>query len=688
MRERRKAVLPALAAVLLLAAGCSADPPPPVRETAPPATPVPYPDDKTIYIATGSIGAGFNPHLAADQGVVTTAIAAMTLPSPFAPVQSPTGVRWELQKDFVTSAEVTKTEPFTVTYRIHKNAQWSDGLPVTGDDFSYLWQQMARRPNAVAPAGYRLIDSVATSSGGKTVEVRFAAAYPAWRELFTDLLPSHVLRGTPSGFETGMDSGMPVSAGPFLIRSIDQTRDEVRLIRNDRYWATPSVLDQIVLRRAGTVPQMVGSVRAHDSAIVNFSSGPATQAELSAVPGTRTSRNPVPRALTVTANTRTPAMRETPVRSAVLGAIDRQLVTFAAAGDEVVTRFANTVYAPTDAGYKPVDRPRLDNARIESLLVGAGYRRGPVVTEESEEESGAETSESSEVPESQSPGSSGRTPATTHPATTRPAQPTTGTPAPSSGDPASPSGASPSGTAGSTERDDSDMASVPVGVAPFQKDGRDLTIRVGAISGDPRATSAAANIVDQLRAMGIRAGTRLLSGNELYGPALTKSEVDLVVGWMAVGVPPAAAFASQVDCGPPKSGSAETSSSSASASASNSAAPASSGAPTPGPSTSAPSSSVPSSSGAPGGNADSDYISNTSGLCDDELIRLAREVLSAEDPAPILETAEPLLAAQSVYLPIYQEMSLVGVTDHVTGVPLTGPIQVGIFGDADLWDQK
>ncbi len=97
---------------------------------------------------------------------------------------------------------------------------------------------------------------------------------------------------------------------------------------------------------------------------------------------------------------------------------------------------------------------------------------------------------------------------------------------------------------------------------------------------------------------------------------------------------------------------------------------------------------MPSSSGAPGGNADSDYISNTSGLCDDELIRLAREVLSAEDPAPILETAEPLLAAQSVYLPIYQEMSLVGVTDHVTGVPLTGPIQVGIFGDADLWDQK
>ena len=48
---------------------------------------------------------------------------------PVRSVDSPTGVRWVLQTDFVTSAEVTKTEPFTVTYRIHKNAQWSDGLP-------------------------------------------------------------------------------------------------------------------------------------------------------------------------------------------------------------------------------------------------------------------------------------------------------------------------------------------------------------------------------------------------------------------------------------------------------------------------------------------------------------------------------------------------------------------------------
>ena len=341
-----------------------------------------------------------------------------------------------------------------------------------------------------------------------------------------------------------MDSGMPVSAGPFLIRSIDQTRDEVRLIRNDRYWARPSVLDQIVLRRAGTVPQMVGSVRARDSAIVNFPSGPSTQAELSAVPGTSTQRDPVPRALTVTA-TRTPAMRELSVRTAILGAIDRQLVTFAGAGDGGHPVHI-TVYAPPTPG-TPADRPRLDNARIESLLVGAGFERGPVVTAESD--SGPARSLLRSLQGRQ--GLPSRPPASGQPSEPAPRTPTTG---PVTTDPAARRrgpGAFISGRpvvrylgavfghrgcpeSAGAERDDSEMASVPVGVAPFQKDGRDLTIRVGAVSGD-RARRRRPRPSSTSYAPSVSGGTRLLAGNELYGTALTNSEVDLVVGWTAVG---------------------------------------------------------------------------------------------------------------------------------------------------------
>ncbi|MDL9944009.1 ABC transporter family substrate-binding protein [Gordonia sp. ABSL11-1] len=616
-RHGRWAVL--VGAVLVLVSACSANPPPPVRETAPPATPAEYPTEKTIYVATDSVGGGFNPHIGADQSTVTTAIAAMTLPSAFRPVDTPAGVVWQRQEALITSAEVTSTQPFTVTYQIHTDAQWSDGLPVTGDDFSYLWQQMSRQPNVVAPAGYRLIDSVQSRAGGKEVQVTFARPYPAWRELFTDLLPSHVLRGAPAGFQTGMDSGKPVSAGPFSVASIDQTRDEVRLVRNDRYWMKPPSLDQVVLRRAGTASQMVESVRSGDSSIATVATGPATTAELAAVPGVDTQRNPTSRALSVSVNARTATMRSLQVRRAVLGMIDANLVTLAGAGDDLVTPYANTVFAPTDRGYTPVDRPRPGPGEVTALLADAGYQRADP---------------RSEVPDSPEPGSSGSS-------------------VPSSS-------AAPSASTGADSG--AEVASLPTGIAPYRKDGDDLTVRVGAISGDPRSTSAASNIVDQLRGQGVRAAVVALPNSELYGVALTNARVDLVVGWTGLGVPPAASLASQVDCDQPKPGTA--------------------------PSLSTPPTPTSVAPGQTGAGADDSYASNLSGVCDPELISLARDALSAVDPIPPLQQAEPLLSEQAIYQPIYQDSTLVGRTGSVRNVPLSGPIQVGIFGDSVAWEMR
>ncbi|MGK2320101.1 ABC transporter family substrate-binding protein [Gordonia rhizosphera] len=626
-RSGRAGVVAVVLALIGAVAACSANPPPPVRETAAPATPAEYPTEKTIYIATDSIGGGFNPHVGADQSSVTTAIAAMTLPSAFQPVATPQGIEWQRQAALITSAEVTSRDPFTVTYQIHTDAQWSDGLPVTGDDFTYLWQQMSRQPNVVAPAGYRLIDSVQSSSGGKEVEVTFARPYPAWRELFTGLLPSHVLRGAPAGFQTGMDSGKPVSAGPFSIVSIDQTRDEVRLARNDRYWMQPPSLDQIVLRRAGTASQMVDSVRSGGSSIMAVATGPATTAELTSVPGVATARNPTARALSISVNARTSTMRSVQVRQAVLGMIDPNLVTLAGAGDDIVNQFANTVFAPTDTGFFRVDRPRPSPAEITALLGTAGYQPVAPVT----------TTTSSPTPTPSSASATSTSPTGESSTTTSSTSPTE-----------------------SITVDGVEVKPLPTGVVPYQKDGQDLLVRVGAISGDPRSTSAASNIVDQLRGQGVRAVVVALPNSELYGVALTNSRVDLVVGWTGLGVPPAAALASQVDCDQPKPGTA----------------PSIATPPTP-------------TSVAPGQTAaesDDSYASNVSGVCDPQLIGLAREALSAVDPIETLTEAEPLLAAQAIYRPLYQDSMIVGTTGKVLNVPLTGPIQVAIYGDTVSWE--
>ena len=164
----------------------------------------------------------------------------------------------------------------------------------------------------------------------------------------------------------------------------------------------------------------------------------------------------------------------------------------------MVTRFANTVYAPTDAGYTPADRPRLDNARIRSLLVGAGFERGPAVTAESDSESGEEPAPESSgaswglpragLPRLVSPfrtgaadpdhGQSPRTPAARRrgPGASSAGAPSSGISEPSSGYRGCPESAG-------AERTTLEMASVPVRWAPFQRRPRSHHSRRRGIRG-------------------------------------------------------------------------------------------------------------------------------------------------------------------------------------------------------------
>ncbi|WP_240498147.1 ABC transporter family substrate-binding protein [Williamsia sp. 1135] len=621
---------------LLVVTGCVADPPPPVQQTnSVPPEPA-EPSGQVLYVATDSIGIGFNPHLAADQSAVTTAVAAMTLPSSFRPANEGGRVVWTMDNALLTSADVSGTAPFTVTYRIHEDAQWSDGLPITAEDFIYLWQQMGRQPNVTAPAGYRLITDVRSGAGGKEVTATFAAPYPAWRELFNDLLPSHVLKGAPGGFQSGMDSGFPASGGPFTISGIDHSRDEVRLIRNDRFWLTPALLDRMTLRRAGTTSQLADSMRSGDTRVAAVSGGPALAANLGSIGGVQTGNVPQSRTLGVTVNTRTESMSNFDLRRAVLASIDTRLVTFAGADDTEVLPAENSVYAPSDPGYYPVPRLTVTPEQIEQWLTSAGYQRGPV--------------EPAPTPAQSTPG-----------ATTT----TTTTEAPASGE---------EGTTGS---ENSSLPPLPAGAQEVEEsDGDALIVRVASVTGDPRTGAAAANIVDQLSRSGIRAEAVTLSTAELYSSALTGRRVDLVVGWSRAGESPATALASNTEClsteVPGVSGTPSTSLTRTTA-------------PEPEPSATP----SPSSSEAPDAErSEPRYTSNVSGLCDPELEDLATRAISEDDPTDNLRTAQRLLDERSVYLPVYQDVLTTAVSPLVTGAAVTGPVQTGIFGGSAAWQQQ
>jgi len=124
------------------------------------------PAGREVVFGIDRLIGGFNPHTLADLTPISEAVAGLLLPSAFH--QTPAG-QWVLDHTLLDSAEVTRTEPFTVTYRIRRNAQWSDITPIAAEDFSYLAEQMRSQPGVVDSAGYQLIDQVVSRDGGETV---------------------------------------------------------------------------------------------------------------------------------------------------------------------------------------------------------------------------------------------------------------------------------------------------------------------------------------------------------------------------------------------------------------------------------------------------------------------------------------------------------------------------------------
>ncbi|MBV8789726.1 MAG: ABC transporter family substrate-binding protein, partial [Mycobacterium sp.] len=363
----------------LALSACTVNPPPAPQSTNTPHNSLPPPPRVTeIIMGIDSIGAGFNPHLLSDLSPVNAAISSLVLPSAFRPVPDPntaTGSRWEMDPTLLVSADVTNQNPFTVTYKIRPEAQWTDNAPIAADDFWYLWHQMVSQPGVVDPAGYDRITGVQSLEGGKQAVVTFAQPYPAWKELFSNILPAHIVKDVPGGFEAGLARALPVTGGQFRVESIDPQRDEILVARNDRYWGPPAKPALILFRRAGAPAALADSVRNGDTQVAQVHGGSAAFAQLSAIPDVRTARIVTPRVMQLTLRANQPKLADTQVRKGILGLLDVDLLAAVGAGsDNTVTLDQAQIRAPSDPGYEPTSPPAMTTPAALALLQGAGYK--------------------------------------------------------------------------------------------------------------------------------------------------------------------------------------------------------------------------------------------------------------------------------------------------------------------------
>ncbi|UYP20037.1 ABC transporter family substrate-binding protein [Rhodococcus sp. Z13] len=648
-RRWRTGATAGLAVLALTLTACTADPPPPIEQAEPTPPPAPAPKRTTVVVSVDEIGSGFNPHLLADQTPVANAVAELVLPSAFRAVpdpERPAASVWVPDDALLISAEVTDENPFTITYRLRGDAQWSDGAPIAAEDFRYLWRQMVTQPGVVDPAGYRLIDDVKSSGGGKTVTVTLREPYPAWRELFTNLLPAHLVKDTPGGFSTGLSETVPVSGGRFHVDTVDRGRGEVLLERNDRFWGTPAVPDEVLLRRSGSDAQVTQSMRSGDTQVVQHRGGRALEAQLGAVPGVRTGVQLQSRTLDLTLNTRTPELTDPQVRRGLLGLLDPDLLGMVAAGTETgVVPARAQVLAPSDPGYAPSMPPRPDREGALRLLAEAGYLPVPpepvAVDPAPVPEDAAPAEPSAPVPEP---------PVTTTPAATTAAGPT---------GPALPEGT-------------------------LVRDGRPLTLVVGVPEGDDIARAVARTAVDVWRGAGIDASVEEIEPGELYGESLVEGDVHAIVGWTRAGGDPATAALSRFGCLPAPVDPAVETEETGEATASDT---------------------VGADAAVPGATAETtdrpdpedlrealeaqlEAPSNLSGACVPELEpRLLDGLRGTADAAEILAAAQPQLWDLAVTLPISQDRAVVAAGPGVENVSLTAAVATGILGDASLWSR-
>ncbi len=475
----------------LLLAGCTVSPPPAPQSTETSrSTPAPPPRITQIIVGIDSIGAGFNPHLLSDLSPVNAAVSALVLPSGFRPVpdpDTPTGSRWEMDPTLLTSAEVTNDNPFTVTYKIRPEAQWTDNAPIAADDFWYQWRQMVSQPGVVDPAGYDLITGVQSIDGGKQAVVTFSRPYPAWRELFSNILPAHIVKDVPGGFPAGLVRALPVTGGQFRVETIDPQRDEILLARNDRYWGPPAKPDLILFRRAGAPAALADSIRNGDTQVAQVHGGSAAFAQLSAIPEVRTARIMTPRIMELTLRANVPTLADSQVRKAVLGLLDVDLLAAVGAGsDNTVQLDQAQIRSPSDPGYVPTAPPAMTRTAALRLLEGAGYQI-----------------DSDSSPSAPPPGS----------ATTP-------------------------------------VSTAPPGVARgwISKDGTQLSLVIGVAANEPTAVAVANTAADQLRNAGFAATVLAMDPVVLYRDALVNNQVDAVVGWRPAGGSLATLLASRYGC--------------------------------------------------------------------------------------------------------------------------------------------
>jgi peptide/nickel transport system substrate-binding protein len=296
-----------------------------------------------------------------------------------------------LDTDYVTSVKVASTKPQTIVYTINPKAVWSDGVPISADDFIYYWQ--ADSGNAkfkdvggkayepATTAGYNQIKSVTGSNGGKTVTVVFSTPFGDWQSLFGALVPAHIAKkvGFNNGFQS-FNAAVKVSGGPFEISSYTQGQDVVET-PNPKWWGTPPHLSKLIFKIIADDNQMPPALQNGEVDGANPAQASLQfKLAISSVPSLTTDISPGLEFQHIDFNESNPYLAKLPVREAIIAGFNRAQMVQRIVGPitSSVKPLENRIYLPIQPQFQDTSGGvgAYDPAKAKSLLAGAGFKLG------------------------------------------------------------------------------------------------------------------------------------------------------------------------------------------------------------------------------------------------------------------------------------------------------------------------
>jgi peptide/nickel transport system substrate-binding protein len=295
------------------------------------------------------------------------------------------GFTW--RPDLVTSVDVTRRAPFTLTYHIRPEARWSDGVPITARDFAFTFSTLRTLPEVDRePLHLDFVRSV-RQVDVKTVRVILRSRLAGWHGLFSTVLPHHALRGEDFSavWQDRLHdpkTGRAIGSGPFVVGSWERGRS-LTFVRNARYWGPhQAYVDRIVLRfcrACSEGSELVTWLRTGELDLVMALGVPEDFVqEVRRLPGVRVRVAPGPLWEHIDIRVERgghPALERKGVRRALLYGIDRAAIARIYGAESEPSQSA--IFLSSSPRYRPVwRRYGFRPAEARRLLEQEGCRRG------------------------------------------------------------------------------------------------------------------------------------------------------------------------------------------------------------------------------------------------------------------------------------------------------------------------